>query len=209
MFTVQDTYFVKALNISTGCIESMPGVDTVTILPVVTPTVTITASPGTHIEVGAYDTLIASESGGGISPIYQWYVDGFLIPGATTSAYITNTLFDGDIVLCSVISSDGCSTTGTDSVLITFSSTGIAVSSVPLKNYLQVYPNPARDILNVAGVPDNTKYWFMSVTGTLLSQGILHNSYNSISLLQYPPGVYILELYSGTEKKNMAQVIKE
>jgi ribosomal protein S4E len=54
----------------------------------------------------------ATQSNGGTTPVYQWYVDGHAISGANSSAYTNNSLVAGDSVYCTITpSADACKAT--------------------------------------------------------------------------------------------------
>jgi len=57
---------------------------------------------------------------------------------------------------------------------------------------LLVYPNPTRDVLNVnfsTGFEENATYIIFSLTGTVVSQGVLRNG--AINVSEVPPGSYL------------------
>ncbi len=79
------------------------------VVPGVSTSVTISASSNS-INLGQSDTIIATAVNAGASPLYQWYVNGRIVPGATSSVYITDTLANGDSVYCKVFGSNICAT---------------------------------------------------------------------------------------------------
>jgi PKD repeat protein len=66
--------------------------------------VSIVASPSTTISYGTNVTLTATPSNGGTSPSYSWYVNGAIVSGQTSPTLITNTLLNGDVVTCQMVS---------------------------------------------------------------------------------------------------------
>ena len=81
----------------------------ITVNPVTTPAISITAS-ATGICSGAPVNFLATSVNGGNAPVYSWTVNG--IPaGANDPAYNSNTLADGDIIACAITSSATCLTT--------------------------------------------------------------------------------------------------
>jgi hypothetical protein len=90
---------VPAVATSTGI--------TMTVNPFVTPTVTITANPGTTFCAGANVTLTATSTGGGTAPVYQWRRNN--IPeGPSTATYVVNNMNDGDVITCRLTSNYPC-----------------------------------------------------------------------------------------------------
>lgn len=78
----------------------------------------------------------------------------------------------------------------------------VKISSVlgvdnPKHNAVQIYPNPANDILNVTKVSDKTEYKIYNITGQLIRKGIIKNQKIPVSNLT--TGVYLLEIKSATE----------
>lgn len=72
----------------------------------VTPSVSITASPGTSICQGDNVTLSANPVNGGGAPSFQWFVNGS--PVGVGPTYMSNTFQDGDQVTVSMTSSSAC-----------------------------------------------------------------------------------------------------
>ncbi len=58
--------------------------------------------------LGTPDTFIAVAPYPGLTPSYQWRVNGFALAGATNSMYITTALPDNAIVSCELTSSESC-----------------------------------------------------------------------------------------------------
>jgi gliding motility-associated-like protein len=79
---------------------------TIDVTPLLQPSVTITADNG-DVCAGTEVTFTALPVNGGVNPVFEWYVDGGLVPGATTStyAYIPN---NGDQVEAVLISDETC-----------------------------------------------------------------------------------------------------
>ncbi|GAA4463620.1 hypothetical protein GCM10023093_12510 [Nemorincola caseinilytica] len=69
----------------------------------------ISASP-TTIHPGETITFAAIAPNAGPSPVYQWFIDGVLVPGATSATYVTSSLVNGQVVHCKVTTSMACVT---------------------------------------------------------------------------------------------------
>ena len=69
---------------------------------------------------------------------------------------------------------------------------GLAVGESGNKVNVQVYPNPATDILNISKVTDKTTYIIYNMTGQAVNKGKVVNSKVQVSQLQ--KGVYIIAL---------------
>ncbi|MFN8287950.1 MAG: glycine-rich protein [Chitinophagales bacterium] len=87
---------------------------TVTVVkPAVTPTVTISATPGGPVCTGTSIAFGANITYGGNAPTYSWKKNGVQV--ATTPTYSSSTLVNGDQIRCDITSSIGCLNTNTAS----------------------------------------------------------------------------------------------
>jgi len=59
---------------------------------------------------------------------------------------------------------------------------------------LVVYPNPAKDIINITGLEQDTPFQIYALDGTEIGKGIVENDAPSISIEHLTSGAYILEL---------------
>src|SRR3989344_1653459 len=96
---------------------------TMTVQPVVTPSVLISVSPNTVICAGTSVTFTATPTNGG-TPVYQWKVNGSNV-GINTATYTTGSLANGDVVICEMTSSLVCVSSSTAT------SNGIAMTVSP------------------------------------------------------------------------------
>jgi len=75
--------------------------------PLVTPSVTIAASPGNGITTGTSVTFTATPTNGGSTPAYQWKKNGNNV-GTNSVTYTDAALANGDIITCMLTSNDPC-----------------------------------------------------------------------------------------------------
>ena len=80
----------------------------ITVQPLLVPTVSIAAHPGTTIGLGQYDTLAVTVINGGSQVHYQWEINSTAVPGATDDTFVSNGFADQDTVTCVVSSVDFC-----------------------------------------------------------------------------------------------------
>ncbi|MCD6011455.1 MAG: surface protein [Flavipsychrobacter sp.] len=99
------TYTVMATNASTGCTNSMTGSVTVTLLPSVVPSVSITTGVGDTVCAGTSVTFTALAVNGG-TPTFEWFVNGVSVSTAGSSyTYIPT---NGNVVSVTMTSSATC-----------------------------------------------------------------------------------------------------
>jgi hypothetical protein len=69
-------------------------------------------------------------------------------------------------------------------------------------NQFSIYPNPAKDILNIqAKTYENTTYEILHITGELVKKGKLNNGHINVSDLK--KGIYIISLNQNGKKSNL------
>lgn len=98
---------------------------TMTVVTSLTPTVSITANPGTTICSGTSVTFTASITGGGASPSFQWKKDGVNV-GTNSSTYTDASLVAANVITVELTSSASCASTPTvtsNSLTITIDNT--------------------------------------------------------------------------------------
>lgn len=125
--TASGTYRVTATN---SCATTVSDAYGVTVSPVVTPAVSITAS-ATTICSGSAVTFTATPTNGGTIPVYQWTRNGNNIAGATSSVYTTSGLNNGDVMRVVLTSGAVCASANTaTSNAITINVTATVVPDV-------------------------------------------------------------------------------
>ncbi|WP_118952806.1 T9SS type A sorting domain-containing protein [Taibaiella helva] len=95
----------KTFTAGSGC-DSVVTLN-LTVNPSVTPAVSISAVPGTAITAGTLVTFTATPVNGGASPVYSWRKNGVAV-GTNSPVYNDAALNNGDIVSCTLESSETC-----------------------------------------------------------------------------------------------------
>ena len=103
--TMAGTYTVEGRSITTGCVAGMTGSATVSLLPAVLPSVTISSSAGDTACNGTTVTLSATPVNGGSAPYFEWAVNGITLGSGNSHTYLP---VNGDIVSVSMTSSEAC-----------------------------------------------------------------------------------------------------
>lgn len=126
---------------------SVPHIDesnyiTMSVIPLKTPSVSITANPTTPLKLNEYVTFTAVPVDAGILPKYQWMRNGQNVVGATGSTWSANTLNDNDKITVLVTSDYKCpqpSTVVSNSVTVRVLS---GINKMGTAGQLELYPNP-------------------------------------------------------------------
>lgn len=107
--TATTTYYVRGEG---GC--ATPGScasKTITVNPLITPTVVLTANPSGPITAGTPVTFTATPTNFGTSPSFAFKVNGTTVQNGSISFYTTNTLNNGDVVTVTLNSNALCTST--------------------------------------------------------------------------------------------------
>ena len=91
------------------CVDTTAGI---TVSPVVTPTVSISETPGDTICLNTEVTFHATSTFGGSNPQYQWKKNNVNV--GNTATYIGTVLLDGDHIICVLTSNQVCTTSSKD-----------------------------------------------------------------------------------------------
>ncbi len=177
------------------------------------PVVLISADPGFTISAGEVDTIHVTATNAG-APSYEWYVNGALVPGITSSVYI-NTFNDHDSVSCRVTSNGLCGGyTSFNSVIIHVNNTGIG--QVSGDHDLTLYPNPASNELNIAWV-NYTQGTASVIISDIAGREVFRTTINitksqghtSIDLPLLQEGMYLVNIVSDSGQYHSKLEIKK
>jgi len=101
-----------SLTVAATCAVPNPAISnalTMVVYPITSPSIVITAFPGTAICTGFSVTFTASAANGGTSPIYDWRKNNLPV-GANSTTYTDNGLLPGDVIVCILTTSEPCPT---------------------------------------------------------------------------------------------------
>lgn len=109
--------------------------DTMVVIPVLTPTLSIAPNPNDTICAGTSVTFTASPSNGGSTPAYQWKLNGTNV-GTNSSTYTNAVLSNNNIVSCVMTSSYACPSVSTATAADTMTVNPVVTTSITIT------PNP-------------------------------------------------------------------
>lgn len=92
-----------------GQANATSGIITASVTPLLSPSVSLAASPSLNICQGQTLTFTASPVNGGTNPTYQWFVNGNPV-GTNSGVYSSTTFSNGDIVSVTMSTSYACPT---------------------------------------------------------------------------------------------------
>ncbi|MFH1320337.1 MAG: PKD domain-containing protein [Bacteroidota bacterium] len=159
-FDSAGTYDVILQTINSCAGISFPDTFTVTVNPVIQPSVVIQSSDTTNMVCnGTTLTFSASTTDAGVIPNYLWQVNG--IPtGSNSPTFSTSTLADSDVVNCIVFSTLNCSSGLVDtSNSITVTVVGIPVISCTADSFITGEPTYFSASVIFGGLPPFTYIW--------------------------------------------------
>jgi hypothetical protein len=177
--------------------------------PPYTNTVNISVTQSS-IAIGQTDTFSVTSTHGGSSPHYQWYVNGMAVPGATHSTYVTDSLQNGQIVSCEVISSDPCTSpneTMSGGIRMLVGVEG--VTTINGNSGFLLEPNPNKGVFTISGSVSNTAQTVNISVSDMLGQTVYKESFLPGSTrishqVQLPNalanGSYIVAVTSGSDQ---------
>jgi hypothetical protein len=212
-FTDSGKYKVQA--ILNGCPSELDSIS-VSVNPVVIPSVSIVASPGVSVSPMTQVTFTANIVNGGAGPVYQWMKNGIDITGATNKTYQAMSgidLFHGDVISVRATSNEICPKPPTvyDSVEME-----VGIRSFTQSRYA-IYPNPTTGeiVINFSSPLPPPKGDMRIELRNLLGQIVLKQD---LSLMSYPlrlnisivpAGTYMLQLQSPDGYRMNVKVVKE
>lgn len=107
-FATAGSYYAVATDITTNCSNNMTGTATVNVAPLATPASSISVFPNDTVCAGTSVTYNVTPINGGISPGYEWKVNGTTVGTAPSFSYMPA---NGDVVSVILYSSLPCITT--------------------------------------------------------------------------------------------------
>jgi len=217
--TTAGNYTIIGTDAASNCVKNMSDTAVVSINPILTPSVTIAAHPGFSIVKGQRDTLVANVTTAGTAPEYQWMLNGFPIPGATNSTFISNKFSDLDTVTCVVTSSGDCGGITRNAKVAIHVGSGVGVAQVTASDMIvSVVPNPNKGTFSIIGSLGTAADEEMTLEMTDLLGHVVYSgktmSKNGainerVQLDNVANGMYILSIRAASENKVFHVVVEQ
>ncbi len=191
----------------------------VTILQPSTPQVTITASPGDTLALGASVTFSSSVVLGG-QTTYQWYVNGHVAAGQTFSTATFHALADSDVVTVVVHNHLMCA--NPDSAISNGIRVHITTGLSPVEkalSTLSLYPNPSKGSVSLKGHLDgissnSVQLAILNVIGQPVytnTVALINGNINEPIMLgaNIADGIYLLRVQADGESRVMRFTVQQ
>ncbi|HEY1032561.1 MAG TPA: SBBP repeat-containing protein, partial [Flavipsychrobacter sp.] len=167
----------------------------ITVLPWLTPSVSIAATPNTPVNGGDMITFAATPVNGGTKPVYQWKRNNADVIGAISNTWGSPNLANADTICVVMTSSYRCpspATAKSNCIVVQINTTGIETTT--LLNNIKIYPNPVTDAIHIEGIQTATTIQLFDVTGRLVINTTAQQSIATIGTHTLAVGTYILQL---------------
>lgn len=172
------------------------------VLPYLTPTASITVSPGTLVAPWSMVSFSSTITNGGNNPQYQWTKNGQNIVGATSDNWATFSLSDGDVICVEMSSDYKCPQPKT--VTSNCIEMHLKLGTDDLNNTMdwQLYPNPNNGQFTLKGTAANGRATLeiYNAVGQLVYEKALtisnHQLNNTVDMGSVTAGIYLLKLHT-------------
>jgi hypothetical protein len=181
--TLAGTYTAVANSLASGgCSSNMTSSVLVSIIANVTPTVSISTTASTICDGGSV-TFTATPQFGGVSPTYQWKLNGSNV-GTNSTAYAPTGLVNGDVVTCDMTSSEACplpATVSSNSITMSVLANGTPTLSISSSAGTSICAGDVVSITSSATFEGTLPVYDWKVNGT--STGNTSASFSTFSLV--------------------------
>lgn len=183
---------------------------TMTVLPWLAPSVSITSNPTGLLQPWQYVTFTANPANAGSSPQYQWKRNGQDIVGATGSTWSANNLNDNDSISVELVSDYKCpqpATAMSNGIVV---SVAVGLNDVNTLNNVSLIPNPNNGQFVLKGNVAKNGTADITIINTLGQ--IVHSSETNITdqtinerinLNDVASGLYLLRLDINGQRANI------
>jgi gliding motility-associated-like protein len=176
-------------------------------LEVITITSSINIPEISTISEGGTKTVIATTNA--LSPVYKWYLNGFVIPGATSSSYILTTIGDYKVT---ITQNSGCFITNENPFTI---NSIVDTNAIDIPNLISPNSDGVNDVWSipqeyVSGT--NTEVVLINSFGEIVLQTIDYQNNWPENVIDFkninPVYYYIITTQDGKVKKGSITIVK-
>jgi hypothetical protein len=169
------------------------------------PIVYVSAVPGIHVTPGGSITFSSSVYDAGISPTYQWQLNGVDIPGATNTTYTKTGITHADTITLTVVSTMSCTATPITVSTPLYINTNVGVTNIaPSLDDVTIFPNPNNGTFTVKGSLPNMENKTVSFEINNMLGQVMYRSQTTVQNNELnhqvefehapPPGIYFLHV---------------
>jgi len=188
-----------------------------TVIPVITPVVSIRITPGSIVAPGANANFTATVTNGSTALSYQWYINGYPVVGAIMNYYISNRLNNNDSVMCQVTDRGRCKNFivyGYAKINIGYN---ISVNDITdADTYFELYPNPTTGLFTLSMEAQKTEQYtidILDITGKVVkSQNwavTTGSNVQSMDATSLPKGIYLTKISAANGFSKTVKLVKE
>jgi uncharacterized repeat protein (TIGR01451 family) len=184
---------------------------------VFTPSVTLTATPSGVIYASTPVTFTATTFNGGISPQFNFKINGVQVQNSSSNTYSSSSLNNGDTISCVLTASNICQTINTaTSNLIKMSVNPTGFNTTKNTNeHFSIYPNPTTGSLIISWNSDVIQIQVLDVLGRVVmkhestKQQIKTHNIQEVNVNHLPNGIYLLKAIDAMGLVQIAKFVKE
>lgn len=202
-------YRIRVIASSPNCISFA---NSISIVGITYPSVTITATPDTVIYIGTNVKFQAYPIGAGASPTFQWQLNGSDIPLAIDSIWNSNTLLDNDKVRCVITSSDRCASPKsiTSNQLTIHVNVGVQNTETTISE-ITLYPNPNNGMFFIKNLKEGGEITVRNSMGQIVYKTNFEvnkqQDFTCIQLSMIPSGMYLLSIKSNSGTSDFQKLV--
>ena len=213
------------LTSNASCVSQITAVSnsiTMGVTSTITPAVSIAIGSGSNPTVkGSSVTFKATPTNGGSNPTYQWKVSGVNV-GTNSSTYTTTSLTNGQIVKCTLTSSETCVSkkdATSNSITMTVTKSKDSLSSIDQTDEFysdfNLYPNPNDGNFTLSFnviLPSTFLLDIRNILGQLIYQESVSNFKGTYSkqmnVSNYGKGIYVVVLTDANNRVSKSFVVR-
>ena len=169
---------------------------------------TITLSGPASAAIGSTVTITATITGAGSAYTIYWMNAGTVFNTTSVPSVSYTKVSDTDTITAKIVPTGGCYDSATSFAHIVFNA-NVGIQDVFGSTDIQLYPNPAGDVLHITGLRSPMTYTLYEMTGRRVLTGALPSGENEINISTLARGIYLLLVQYDDGKREIHKVVKE